>query len=135
MENTEYLKIDVSSLIGGTRPQITKQQTYEENGSVLKIKMKLDRVDRDKRHIGIKICLEATYKGDGEYEGVSACLLSKGERPDISAYYRFGEEPKEILLHNEWVDLQRGNLGDHLHEMKYLNVELTLTHTLSVFTC
>ena len=72
MESTECLKIDVSSLIGGTWPQIIKRQTYEKDGSVLKIKTKFDHVDRDKRHTGIKIYLETTYKGNGEYEGVLA---------------------------------------------------------------
>ena len=135
MNNTKYWKIDTSSLIRGTRPQIIKHQTYEEDGSVLKIKMKLDRLDKGKRHIGIKICLEATYKGDDGFEGVSAYLPSKGKRPGISTYYRFGDEPNEIWMYNEWMDLQRGNLGDHLRDMKYLDVELTMTNTLNIFTC
>ena len=88
--------------------------------------MNIDRVG--KKYVGLKISLEATYTGNGGYEVVVAAILpSKGRRPDMSFCYRFGEEPKEILVYNEWVDLQRGNLGDHLCNIKYLDVKLVKT--------
>ena len=132
MDDEKQWKFDLSSLIQGTRSSITKQQTYEEDGGDLQIKVKVQRVDQGERYIGIKISLEATYTGDGGYDGVAAVVSSKGRRPNMSFYYRFGEEPKELLVYNEWVDLQRGNLGDYLHEMKYLDMTLGKTYEQNV---
>ena len=131
MDNEKQWKFDLSSLIQGTRSSITKQ-TYEEDGGDLQIKVEVQRVDKGERYIGIKISLEATYTGDGGYDGVAAVVSSKGRRPNMSFYYRFGEEPKELLVYNEWVDLQRGNLGDYLHEMKYLDMTLGKTYDQNV---
>ena len=128
MDDEKQWKFDLSSLIRGTRSTIIKQQTYKEDGGDLQIKVKVHRVDSGGRYVGFKISLEATYTGDGGYDGVAAVVSSKGRRPNMSFYYRFGEEPKELLVYNEWVDLQRGNLGDHLREMKYLDITLGKTY-------
>ena len=132
MDDEKQWKFDLSSLIRGTRSKIIKQQTYKEDGGELQLKVKIHRVDSRRRYIGFKISLEATYTGDGGYDCVAAVVSSKGRRPNMSFYYRFGEEPEELLVYNEWVDLQRGNLGDHLPELKYLDITLGKTYKQNV---
>ena len=132
MDNVKEWTFDLSSLINGTSPQVTKQRTYNEDNGALAIKMKINRVGR--RYIGINISLEATYTGDGDYDGVTAIIRSKGRRPEVSFYSKFKEnEPKQVLLYNECLDLQSGNLGDHLREARYLDVELGKTCCQNIF--